>query len=475
MNGGLRPYPAYRESGLPWLESVPAHWDVRRAKWLFRRMERPVREHDEMVTCFRDGIVTLRRNRRLQGFTESLKEIGYQGIRRGDLVIHGMDAFAGAVGVADSDGKGTPVYAVCEPLGGANAHYYAYVVREMARSQWILALAKGIRERSSDFRFERFATQFLPYPSVDEQAAVVRYLDHIDRRIRRHIRARRKRLVLLEEQWRALVLHAMTHGISGRVCGRSTGSEWFPEMPAHLELLPLRRLIWSAVDGPHFSPSYVDEGVPFLSARNVRADCWSLGDVKYISDEDYAEFSKRVKPQPGDVLYTKGGTTGIARVVDLDFDFQVWVHIAVLKVRKARVSPAFLAAALNSPKCYEQAQLFTRGATNQDLGLGRMKAIVIPVPPLDEQKRIVDKLASDLQDYSRLKATTRREIDLLREFRTRLVSDLVTGRYDVREVAAQLPDEADEPEPLDGLEALSEDDAADGEGDVDAIPEEVEA
>ena len=154
MISELKPYPAMRDSGVSWLGEVPDHWETERAKWLFRKMERPVRESDEVVTCFRDGVVTLRKNRRLRGFTESLSEFGYQGVRRGDLVIHAMDAFAGATGVSDSDGKGTSVYSVCAPrMEGVNAHYYAFCVREMAGSQWILALSKGIRERSTDFRF----------------------------------------------------------------------------------------------------------------------------------------------------------------------------------------------------------------------------------------------------------------------------------------------------------------------------------
>ena len=161
----LKPYPAYMDSGVEWLGEVPAHWEVERGKWLFRKMDQPVREADEVVTCFRDGVVTLRKNRRVRGFTESLQEIGYQGIRRGDLVIHGMDAFAGAaIGVADSDGKGTPVYSVCEPGPTARAEYYAHTLREMARSQWIQALTKGIRERSTDFRFENFGSQQVPRP-----------------------------------------------------------------------------------------------------------------------------------------------------------------------------------------------------------------------------------------------------------------------------------------------------------------------
>lgn len=111
----LKQYSEYRDSGVPWLGKVPKGWEILRGKWLFQKVERPIREEDDVVTCFRDGIVTLRKKRRITGFTESLKEIGYQGIREGDLVIHQMDAFAGAIGVSDSDGKSTPVYSVCVP------------------------------------------------------------------------------------------------------------------------------------------------------------------------------------------------------------------------------------------------------------------------------------------------------------------------------------------------------------------------
>ena len=130
----------------------------------------------------------------------------------------------------------------------------------------------------------------------------------------------------------------------------------------------------------------------FISARNIKADRWSLDDAKFVSPEDFAEFSKRVVPEVGDVLYTKGGTTGIARVVDLDFPFQVWVHVAVLKVHTELVDPYYVAYALNSKPCYEQSQLLTRGATNNDLGLTRMVNIELPLPPLDAQHRAVAAL-----------------------------------------------------------------------------------
>ena len=453
MITNLKPYPSVKNSGVEWLGEVPEHWEVERGKWLFRKMERPVLDSDEHITCFRDGTVTLRKNRRVRGFTESLKEIGYQGIRRGDLVIHNMDAFAGAIGVSDSDGKGTPVYSVCKPKLNVNAKYYASALREMARSQWIQALAKGIRERSTDFRFEGFSSQRVPFPPLPEQDAIVRFLDHADRRIRRYIRAKQKLIALLEEQKQAIIHQAVTCGANPEVTLKPTESSWFPLVPSHWNVMPMRRVVMKTVDGPHHSPDYLDQGIPFLSARNIKVDRWSFEDVKFISQSDYDIFCQRVKPEVGDVLYTKGGTTGVARFVDLDYPFQVWVHVAVLKLRRDLALPHWLAATLNSPRCYEQSQLFTRGATNQDLGLGRMKGIVLPVPPLSDQKAIAKQVTEIDDRIGRGIQAASREIELVTEYRTRLIADVVTGKLDVRKAVARLPDETETSQAMDRPEA----------------------
>lgn len=439
MFAELPPYPKTGASSIAWAKELPAHWDVARGKSLFTKVEREPMPDDGVVTCFRDGVVTLRTRRRTTGFTESLKEIGYQGIRKGDLVIHAMDAFAGAAGVSDSDGKGTPVYSVCVPRQDANPHYYAAVVREMARSSWIEALSRGIRERSTDFRFDMFATQLLPVPPADEQAAMVKYLAHANARVDKAIAAKRRLIALIEEQRRRMQLATVIGEQHGCV-SRTTLSRWFPELPSSWDVVTLGRLIHFAIDGPHFSPNYVDDGVPFLSARNIRADRWLLDDVKYVSESDYHEFNRRVQPQIGDVLYTKGGTTGVARVVDLKFPFQVWVHVAVLRLRTGLVDPHFLALALNSQPCYEQAQLETRGATNQDLGLGRMKRIELPLPPLSVQRALVAEFEQSTRGLNTVSARLGREIALLQEFRSRLVADVVTGQVDVRTIAASLPE-----------------------------------
>ena len=201
-----------KDSGVKWIGMIPEHWDLSRAKNIFERKFRPVRDCDEVVTCFRDGQVTLRKNRRVEGFTESLKEIGYQGIRKGDLVIHQMDAFAGSIGVSDSDGKGTPVYICCLPKDekNVNVYFYAYLLREMARSGFIKSLYRGIRERSSDFRFDTFAVQLLPLVPIEEQQEIVNYIEAKVANINQLCQAERSQIEKLKEYKQRLISDVVT-------------------------------------------------------------------------------------------------------------------------------------------------------------------------------------------------------------------------------------------------------------------------
>jgi type I restriction enzyme S subunit len=139
-------------------------------------------------------------------------------------------------------------------------------------------------------------------------------------------------------------------------------------------------------DGPHVSPEYSDTGIPILSTRNIRKGALVLKDLKYLSQTTYAELTKRFKPRLGDVLLTKGGTTGLAKLVDWNWPFAVWVHTAVLRPKKG-ISPRFLEAALNTTYCYQQSQKYTHGIANRDLGLTRIAKITLPLPSLAAQER----------------------------------------------------------------------------------------
>ena len=174
-----------------------------------------------------------------------------------------------------------------------------------------------------------------------------------------------------------------------------------PELPEGWGWVKLGQLTWSVKDGPHYSPKYEDEGIPFISGGNIRSNGIDFSSAKYISKELHEELSHRCKPEAGDILYSKGGTTGIARVNTYEIDFNVWVHVAVLKITES-TEPFFLQNALNSSFCYAQAQKYTHGVGNQDLGLTRMVNIVLAICNLTEQCKVIDEIESRLSVAEKL-------------------------------------------------------------------------
>lgn len=172
---GLNPNAPMKSSGIPWAESIPAHWTIQKGKYTFKLLQRPVKEDDGVITCFRDGEVTLRSNRREDGFTMSEKEYGYQGIEPGDLVVHGMDGFAGSIGISDSRGKATPVLNVLD--SNHNKRYLMYYLRNMAYGNVFLALSTGIRVRSCDLSWKKLGEIRIVLPTIDEQIKIANYLD----------------------------------------------------------------------------------------------------------------------------------------------------------------------------------------------------------------------------------------------------------------------------------------------------------
>lgn len=172
---GLNPNAPMKDSGIPWAETIPAHWNIEKGKYTFRLLQRPVKEDDGVITCFRDGEVTLRSNRREDGFTMSAKEYGYQGIEPGDLVVHGMDGFAGSIGISDSRGKGTPVLNVLD--SEHNKRYLMYYLRNMAYGDVFLALSTGIRVRSCDLSWKKLREIRIVLPPIEEQEKIANYID----------------------------------------------------------------------------------------------------------------------------------------------------------------------------------------------------------------------------------------------------------------------------------------------------------
>lgn len=205
---GLNSDAEKRDSGIQWIGQMPAHWKTIRGKYLLKYLQKPTKEGDGVITCFRDGEVTLRSNRREEGFTLSDKEIGYQGIDIGDLVVHGMDGFAGAIGISDSRGKASPVLNVLDT--DMNKKYVMYYLRSMAYGDVFTALATGIRVRSCDLRWNKLAELFYPVPPREEQDVIVSFIDAKLKRIAEAVDDKKRQLATLEEYKKSLIFEYVT-------------------------------------------------------------------------------------------------------------------------------------------------------------------------------------------------------------------------------------------------------------------------
>lgn len=197
-----------KDSGIEWVGEIPAHWGVEKGKYCLRYVQKPTKPDDDVITCFRDGEVTLRKNRREEGFTISLKEIGYQGIDVGDLIVHGMDGFAGSIGISDSRGKASPVLNVLDT--DHNKRYIMYYLRSLAFNGVFLALSTGIRVRTCDTNWGKLRELLYVLPPKDEQEAIVQFVDDKLKSADEIIFQKREQLAVLADYKKSIIYEYVT-------------------------------------------------------------------------------------------------------------------------------------------------------------------------------------------------------------------------------------------------------------------------
>ncbi len=419
----MQRYESYKSSSIQWVKEVPSHWNVERAKWLFKRMERPVRPEDDVVTAFRDGQVTLRTNRRTEGFTNAVQEHGYQGIRKGDLVIHAMDAFAGAIGVSDSDGKSTPVYAACVPRGEypVNSYYYAYLLRYMAHSGYIESLSKGIRERSTDFRFSEFRELSLPVPNKDEQDRIVVFLDKKVTEIDAAIAKKERLIELLQEQKSIRINQAVLRGMNPDAPVRDSGITWVGEIPMHWKVIPNRYVFREqnarSVRGEetHLSMSQRYGLVPAKELNVQTLQSESYDGAKLCQEGDLVQ--NRLKAHLA--VFAVAPCNGL---VSPDY--------SVFRLQNPENQPVYFERLFKAPNYLGEFNRRVRGIVVGFLRLYSEDFNAIPalVPPIEEQAEIVRFIETTNEDFDDIRAKIDVEIDMLRELKATIVASAVTGK-----------------------------------------------
>lgn len=411
-------YNEYKDSGIYFIPDIPKSWQVLKAKYLFKQEKREVRPEDEIVTCFRDGQVTLRKNRRTEGFTNSMKEIGYQGVRKGDLVIHNMDAFAGAIGVSDSDGKGTPVYACCTPKrDDINQYYYCYLLRYLARNGFILSLAKGIRERSTDFRFNDFKELYLPVPSREEQDAIVSYIDLHSTKIDEAIAQQQKMIDLLNERKQIIINNAVTKGLNPDAAMKDSGVDWIGEIPEHWEVMPLKRCCELVREKCIKAASFR------VALENIES--WSGTYIDTTSEYD----GLGVRFKKGDILFGKLRPY-LAKVYLAEKDGEALGDIWTLRSKSSCFS-GYIHKILLSKRIIDVIDSSTYGTKMPRADWGTNSKLCIPVPPFSEQENITSFLDIISFKIECAISNATKQISLLRERKQIIINEVVTGKVKV--------------------------------------------
>ena len=424
-------YQRYKPSEIDWVGEIPSHWQTVKPKYKLNRVTRPFDDDDEVVTCFRDGVVTLRKNRREGGFTNSIKEHGYQQIRPGDLVVHEMDGFEGAIGISDSRGKSTPVYTVIEPDQRVDLRYINYLLREMSKTGKIESLARSIRERTTDFRWNMWSEIHFPFPPIKEQHLISRYLDKKTEHIDSLVEKIQKKIELLKEQRTSLINQCVTKGLDPNVEMKDSGVEWIGEIPRHWYLKRLKYLV-----------SYNQETLSENTEPDYEFNYIEIGDVNYvegISISDKTSFSEspsraRRVVRPNDVIVSTVRTylRSIGVVPNLD-NVICSTGFCVLRDNTGLVDQRFLSYSVRSEWFVSEVISNSYGVSYPAINSSELVDIGIVIPSIDEQKKIVNFIDLNIKKIDHEIQHEERRKTLIKEYRQSLISSVVTGKVRVTE------------------------------------------
>ena len=425
-----------KNSGVPWVDMIPETWSVRRGKTILKLLNRPIRDDDEIITCFRDGEVTLRKNRREDGFTIALQETGYQGIEPGDLVVHGMDGFAGSIGISDSRGKATPVLNVMDST--QNKRYLMYYLRALAYKDVFMSLSTGIRVRSCDLRWNKLAVLPFLIPPIAEQNAIVSFLDDQVSQIDSLIQEA-KASIEEYKQWKAsTIFEAVTKGLIQDAEMKYSGIEWIGDIPKTSRLIRLRYLVQDYKAGPFGSSLITDkllhEGDILVYTPEHVASKNTTSEKNLYLPKERAKEMEQFFVHAGDIVFPIVGSLGRAMMITEEMPCGIInQRLAKFSLRENAVDPDYFMWVFGRSSFFTPyIEVNCRGSFIVNL----TKTIVYDMPfvlPMEkaEQRRIAKYLDKKCGTIDAMIAEKESVILDLESFKRSLIYEIVTGKRKV--------------------------------------------
>ena len=470
-------YSAYKPSGVEWLGDVPAHWEVRRIGTIAQILNGATPSTSnasywdgDIVWITPDDLGKLN-GRYVTGSGRRITEEGYKACGT-NLAPAGSIAIStrapiGHLGVLRSDACVNQGCRLLVPDDAVETEFLHYALSTTTSTLASFGQGSTFTELSRTL----LAAFQLPLPPLPEQRAIVRYLDYVDRRIRRYVAAKRKLIALLEEERQAIVNRAVTRGLDPNVRLKPSGVEWLGDVPEHWEVVPFKRRI-GFQEGPGImAADFRDSGVPLLRISCLRGPVATLDGCNYLDPDVVRARWSHFAINEADYLLSASASTGAVSLATSKVVGCVpYTGIIRLWSASPRTVMPYVRLFLSSRLFLDQVDLEKTGVAISHFGPTHLSRMVITLPPEPEQQAIVEYMDKATAGIDAAIARARRQVELVEEYRTRLIADVVTGKLDVREAASQLPDEDSEAEPIGENGPL-----ADGQpGDLYSIDESVE-
>lgn len=420
-----------KNSGIPWIGKIPKNWNLIKGKYILQYLQRPVLPNDKVITCFRDGEVTLRSNRREEGFTISEKEIGYQGIDIGDLVVHGMDGFAGSIGISDSRGKASPVLNVLN--SSQDKKFLMYYLRSMAYNNVFLALSTGIRVRSCDLNWNKLAN--LPYaiPPIKEQHCISDYLDSKCAKIDSIKKNVESEIEVLEQYERSVITETVTKGLDKNVEMKDSGIPWIGEIPKDWKISRLKYVLKEPMKyGANESGIAYSDALPrYIRITDIDSEGKLKKDGKLSLSEDIA---KNYILKDKSILFARSGATvGKAFFYRKEYGIAAFAgYLISAIIDKGKALPEWIYYYVNSSAYWEWINQIYTQSTIQNIGADKYSEMPVPIcPNISLQKNILKLLDSKC---SRINSVIQKKQELLANldtYKKSLIYECVTGKKEV--------------------------------------------
>ncbi len=429
-------YKKYKDSGIEWIGEIPEHWEVVKIKNVTKLYGGYAFKSETFGTSgepiIRIGDISNSIN------WENCKKADCSSISddyriaKGDTLI----ALSGATtGKTCFIAENPPVAYINQRVAKfayTNRLLFYLINSSFFQEQIYLSALGSAQENISNAQIENVSIPIVK--DNKEQTAIANYLDRKTAEIDALIAKKKRLLELYEEEKTAIINHAVTKGINPDAPMKDSGIPWLGEVPKSWEVAPIKYVLETPLtDGPHETPEFFNHGIPFISADAIKNDKIDFTRKRgYISQEDHERFSKKYKPQKGDVYMIKSGaTTGNLAIVDTDKEFNIWSPLAAFRPEKHKIKSEYLFYFLKSESFFNAIVLGWNFGTQQNIGMKVLENIRIAFPTLEEQEEIVAYILQQLMIVERKEQMTKRLIEYLAEYRTALISEVVTGKVKV--------------------------------------------